>query len=222
MRHEQEKRLDAVLLLYILRRSEPSSSRTKVQKTTFLVEYNLRRANLVGPRFRFFRYLNGPYSQQITEDLDELARNGFISKTALTPTERGQFLIDLIIPPLREMPDNRRAFEIIDKVLQWCKPRRAESLLRHVCGLEVSPDESPDVRMKVRDVPRFWDIIDPTETGLKIPPELEQLLKSELALTPRQLRDAKRRLPEIERRAFKNLAETLKNDDQPHAQNQLG
>jgi uncharacterized protein YwgA len=222
MRREQEKRLDAVLLLYILRRSGPSSSRTKVQKTTFLVEFNLRRANLVGPHFRFFRYLNGPYSQQITQDLDELARNGFISKTTLAPTERGQFLIDLIIPPLREMPDNRRAFEIIDKVLQWCKPRRVESLLRHVCGLEVSPDESPDVHMKVRDVPRFWDIIDPSETGLKTSPELEQLLKGELALTPRQLRDAKRRLPEIERRAFRNLADALKSEDQPSAQTQLG
>ncbi len=222
MRREREKRLDAVLLLYILRKSGSSSSRTKVQRTTFLVEFNLRRANLVGPHFRFFRYLDGPYSQQISQDLDELARNGFILKTTLIPTERGQFLIDLIIPPLREISDNKRAFEIIDSVLQWCKPRRAESLLRHVCGLEVFPDESPDVHMKVRDVPRFWDIIDPSETGLKISPELDQLLKTELALTPRQLRDAKRRLPQIERRAFKNLEEALKSDDQPYAQTQLG
>jgi uncharacterized protein YwgA len=222
MRHEQEKRLDAVLLLYILKGSGPSSNRTKAQKTTFLVEFNLRRANLVGPHFRFFRYQDGPYSQQISQDLDDLARNGFISKTTLTPTERGQFLIDLIIPPLRELSDNRRAFAIIDKVLRWCKPRRAESLLRHVCGLEVSPDESPDVHMKVRDVPRFWDIIDPSEAGLKTSPELDQLLRSELALTPRQLRDAKRKLPETERRAFKNLEDALKNDDQPSAQTQLG
>src|SRR5271166_1825188 len=100
MRREREKRLDAVLLLYILRKSGPSSSRTRVQKTTFLVEFNLRRDNLVGPHFRFFRYLKGPYSQQITQDLDELARNGFISRTTLTPTERGQFLIDLVIPTL--------------------------------------------------------------------------------------------------------------------------
>src|SRR5271167_1278000 len=158
MRGEQEKRLDALLLVYILKKSGPSSSRTKVQKTTFLVEFNLRRANLVGPHFRFFRYLDGPYSQQITEDLDELARNGLISKTKLTPTERGEFLTDLIISPLREMPSNRRSFEIIDEVLRWCKPRHAESLLRHVCGLEVSPDESPNMHMKIRDVPRFWDI----------------------------------------------------------------
>lgn len=222
MRREQEKRLDTVLLLYILKKSGPTSSRTKVQKTTFLVEFNLKRANLVGPHFRFFKYLDGPYSQQITQDLDELGRKGFISKATLTLTERGEFLVDLIIPPLREISDNRRAFEIIDKVLNWCKPRRAESLLRHVCGLEVSPDESPDLHMKVRDVPRFWDIIDPSDTGLKTSSELDQLLKSELALTPHQLRDAKRRLPEIERRAFKNLEDALKSDDQASAQTQLG
>jgi uncharacterized protein YwgA len=222
VRSEQEQRLDAVLLLYILNSLGPGPGRTKLQKTVFLIEFELRRASLVGPRFRFFRYLDGPYSQQINQDLDELARKAFLSKTTLTLTKRGEFLVDLIVPPLRETTGNRRTFEIVDKVLQWCKPRQAGSLLRYVCGLEVSPDESPNVQMKIREVPRFWDIIDPPETGLKISRDLDQLLKSEIALTPSQLRSAKRRLPEIESKMFKNLSNALKNEDQPSAQTQLG
>lgn len=218
MRSERDKRLDAALLLYVLDNSGAIRGRGKLQKTIFLIEFKLKQSGLIGPHYRFFRYLAGPYSQQINEDVEELAHKGFIARKKLTLLERGRFLVDLIIPALRDVPENRRPFEIIDEGLQWSRPRRTETLLRHVCALEVFPDEDPRKRMKTRDVPRFWDIIVPSGNGMQMTSNLDQLLKDELTLTGKELRDAEQRLREIDLRMFKNLAGAIKSDDRPSAQ----
>lgn len=72
--------------------------------------------------------------------------------------------------------------------------------------------------MKTRDVPRFWDIIVPSGNGMQMTSNLDQLLKDELTLTGKELRDAEQRLREIDLRMFKNLAGAIKSDDRPSAQ----
>ena len=117
MRTERDKLLDAPLLLYILKEAAPFHGRTKLQKTTFLVEHRLKEQGLVGPHFSFIRYTNGPFSGQLWNTFDELAEAGFLSKTTFEPTQRGLFLVDLIIPSLRDYDDNQAVFKTMDQVL---------------------------------------------------------------------------------------------------------
>lgn len=213
MRIEADKLVDAVLLAYFLQKSAPVYGRTKVQKSAFLVGYELRQAHLVGAHFKFIRYLKGPFSFQIWDTYDALATNGFVHRKALEPTERGQFLIDLIVPELRKT--NERTFEIADRVLAWCQRRNGNTLMRHVYALQVAPDEEPQKRMKVVDIPMGWTILAPPPGGLIVPPPLEALIKEELSLTQADLDLAHKRYPETEKLALNDLDEALSAYGQP-------
>lgn len=212
MRVDGDKALDAALLLYILRGAAPIYGRTKLQKTAFLVELRLREGGRVGPHFRFIRYVNGPFSGQLWNLFDELAEAGFASKAAFELTDRGHFLIDLVMPELQRHPKNRAALKIMDDVIAWCQPRHGAGLIKYVYQLEVVPDEMPGERMKVQDVPFGSEIIHPPPGGLELLPEMQLLLKEELELKEEDLKRAARRLPEIERQAIKNLSAALNVD----------
>jgi hypothetical protein len=212
MRADADKGLDAALLLYIVKGAAPIYGRTKLQKTTFLVELRLKESDRVGPHFRFIRYVNGPFSGQLWNLFDELAEAGFVSKTTFELTDRGRFLIDLVIPELHRHPKNRAALKIMDDVIGWCRPRHGAGLIKYVYQLEVVPDEMPGERMKVEDVPFGSEIIHPPPGGLKLSPDTQLLLKEELELTDKDLKRAERRLPEIERQAIRNLSEALSAD----------
>lgn len=207
MRERADRIIDSTLLLYILKKAAPIYGRIKVQKSTFLVELRLRENSLIGPHFRFIRYLRGPFSRQIWDTYDELAHAGFVHRKTFEPTERGNFLIEFAIPALRK--HNPQVFELADEVLDWCKRKHAESLIRHVYQLEVAPDEEPTRKLKVSDIPMGWDIIVPPAGGLNVPPDLAQALHDELAMTNEDLMEAKSRLPEIEEAAFANLERQL-------------
>jgi hypothetical protein len=209
MRIDADKALDAALLLYVVQGAAPLYGRTKLQKTIFLVEFRLKESDRVGPHFRFIRYVNGPFSGQLWNLFDKLAEAGFVSKTTFELTERGRFLVDLVMPELHRHPRNRVALKIMDDVIAWCRPRHGAGLIKYVYQLEVVPDEMPGERMKVEHVPFGLEIIHPPPGGLELSPDIQLLLKEELELTDEELKRAKRRLPEIERRAIRNLSEAL-------------
>jgi hypothetical protein len=212
MRADADKATDAALLLYIVKGAAPIYGRTKLQKTTFLVELRLKESDRVGPHFRFIRYVNGPFSGQLWNLFDELAEAGFVSKSTFELTDRGRFLIDLVMPELHRHPKNRAALKIMDDVIAWCRPRNGAGLIKYVYQLEVVPDEMPGERMKVEDVPFGSEILHPPLGGLELAPDVQLLIKEELELTDEDLKRAGRRLPEIERRAIKNLSEALSAD----------
>jgi hypothetical protein len=101
------------------------------------------------------------------------------------------------------------ALKIMDDVIAWCRPRHGAGLIKYVYQLEVVPDEMPGERMKVEHVPFGLEIIHPPPGGLELSPDIQLLLKEELELTDEDLKRARRRLPEIERRAIRNLSEAL-------------
>jgi hypothetical protein len=209
MESRADKPIDAVWLLYVLQGAAPVHGRTKLQKTTFLVAERLRDHSLVGPHFRFIRYANGPFSRQLWDTYDDLAARGFVRKSGFELTDRGRFLLELAIPPLKAMRGNRRIFRVADETLAWCKKRHGSSLMNYVYGLQVVPDEQPEKPMKVADIPLGVGIINRPVGGLDVPQDLQLLIEEELNLTEEELADARRRLPEIERRAIRNLSEGL-------------
>jgi hypothetical protein len=209
VRSELDKAVDSLLLTYELKKAVPFLGRTKVQKTTFLIELKLREQHLIGPHFRFFRYTNGPFSREVWDTFDDLANRGFVQKSNFDVTERGQFLLDLIVPPLREIPANEPVFAYMDGVLDDCKGKYGATLMRHIYDLEVAPDELPGERMKIADIPMFVDIIRPESGGLEIPQELASLLLEELTVTQEELSASRKRLPDIHDSAMRRLVSVL-------------
>lgn len=209
MRTEHDKLLDAPLLLYILKQAVPVYGRTKLQKTTFLIEHHLKEQGLVGPHFSFFRYLKGPFSGLLWDTFDNLAASGFLFKTTFEPTNRGLFLLDLVIPELRKHPKNRAVFQVMDRTLERYKKWTGSKLISYVYDLEVVPDDLPGQAMRVEDIPIGIEIITPPSGGLELSSDLEELIRQELAMTNEELEAARQRQPEIERQALRNLSKVL-------------
>jgi uncharacterized protein YwgA len=209
MRTERDKLLDAPLLLYIMKQATPIYRRTKLQKTTFLVEHHLKKEGLVGPHFSFFRYLKGPFSGQLWDTFDKLAALGFLFKTRFEPTDRGLFLIDLVMPELREHHKNRAVLRIMDQTLERYRKWTGSKLINYVYNLKVIPDDLPGQEMRVEDIPIGIEIITPPSDGLEISSDLEELIKQELAMTDEELEAARQRQPDLERQAFRHLSKIL-------------
>ncbi|MGH7812850.1 MAG: hypothetical protein ACREQI_02450 [Candidatus Binataceae bacterium] len=207
MNADPDRILDSVLLLYFLKGAAPIYGRTKMQKTIFLVEMRLREKGLTASHFRFFRHNNGPFSPQVWDQADRLCERGQLSRGNLNPTSEGEFILDLAMPELKKL--NPKAFEIIDRELAYCKSRTGEALMKQVYKIDLIPDEMPARRMKVEDIPFGIDIIVPKQGGLKIPADLLEVLREQLAVTPAQLEAARARMPILERRAIRNLTEAL-------------
>jgi uncharacterized protein YwgA len=197
---DARKALDLGLLAYILDRAAPFPGRTKLQKTTFLSELSLREKNLVGPHFEFYRWNNGPFSQQLWGAYDLLTAKGFTTHPAEPGlTQRGRELSELVAE-LKRAQENRRFFEILDSTLRECKSKNGKQLLDAVYEMEVRPEHSSK-RMRVRDIPVNTKIIvPPNKTSLKIAYDLEQLILEELEISEEDIQTATEKgLPEMEK-----------------------
>jgi len=186
----RDRAIDLALLAYILKGAAPFYGRTKLQKTTFLSELSLRDRHLVGPRFEFYRWNNGPFSQQLWAAYDLLHTKGF-AHAPVEPglTRRGRELSELVTELKRE-DENRAFFRILDSVLEQCKHKTGEQLLNDVYEMEVRP-ESSGKKMKVRDIPKNVKIIvPPNQTSLKVAHDLEKLILQELEITEEGIRRA--------------------------------
>lgn len=196
MRTKKDKMLDAVLLLHMLDRAKPIDGKTKLQKVPFFVELKLKNEGLRGPHFRFFRWNFGPFSRDVCDTFEFLAGRGFVSESNFRLTERGKFLLELAIPPLAEIEENAPIFRAMDDVLRDCA-KSLGGMLKSVAYETVVATEGHPGR-KLRDIPPATDLLEPEPGGLKVPEDLESLIREELSLTDEQMEEARRRLPEIE------------------------
>jgi uncharacterized protein YwgA len=201
----RESAIDLALLAYILKGAAPFQGRTKLQKTTFLTELRLREHDLIGPRFRFYRYDNGPFSKNLLNAYDVLHAQGLTThRDELGLTERGQVLADLV-QMLKDEPDNREFFSEVDTVLETCRRRTGEQLMEEVYDLDVRP-EGWTTSMKVRNIPKYTDIIVPIgRPTLCVPKDLLTLIIEELELTDNQIAEADKRLPDMIEDVVRNV-----------------
>jgi uncharacterized protein YwgA len=209
LRTPADKALDSILLLYILQRSNPCLGRLKVQKATFLVEHELGLRKMVGPHFKFFRYLKGPFSKNLWDDFDDLAELGLVDDVGFDLTERGHFVANLIVSLLREVPENRDAFDVIDSTLGWCQSRTGTMLMQHVYCLDIVPQGAAPTRMTIKDIPLFVDLITPAPGGLKVPDKIQNLINEELSVTPEEIEAERVRLPQTREETSLALLEAM-------------
>jgi|SRR5208282_939966 len=196
----KERAIDLALLAYILKGAAPFYGRTKLQKTTFLVEFDLAQVGLTGPRFSFFRYNNGPFSRELWDAYDFLHSQGF-TKQADQPalTDRGNVLADYATE-LRDEA-NQKFFARLDATLENCQRRKGAQLMRAVYRMELAVDHQ---MMKIEDIPIGVDLIVPEgPPSLHVPSDVQRLLIEELELTEEKLAKAREQIPA----ALEKLAE---------------
>jgi uncharacterized protein YwgA len=213
MRTELDKLFDAPLLLYIMQQSAPIYSRTKLQKVTFLTELHLRDQHLIGPHFPFIRYQKGPFSGLLWNTFDELGKKGFLHKSTFGLTDRGKFLLDLVIPELKSLPQNQAIFQVMDRTLHRYKEKNGGELIKQVYDLIIEPDDLPGEEMRIEDIPLGLEILVPASGGLDIPLYLQRLVHDELELTNEELGNAIRNFPVTEQQMLRNLTEALNNEE---------
>lgn len=196
---DPRKAVDLGLLAYILDRAAPFYGRAKLQKTTFLSELSLREKNLVGPHFEFYRWKNGPFSQELWGAYDLLAAKGFAYSSEPGLTRRGHELSELVAE-LKRAQENRAFFEVLDSALKYCQPKDGSALIEAVYDMDVRPQFSTK-KMKVRDMPLNTKIIVlPNKTTLKIAHDLEKLILEELEISEEDIQIAiEKDLPAMER-----------------------
>jgi uncharacterized protein YwgA len=205
----KESPIDLALLAYILENAAPFFGKTKLQKTTFLVELNLRDRELIGPRFRFYRYKNGPFSKELLQAYETLWAHGLARGYSLT--DRGSRLVRFI-NLLKQEPDNRAFFEVIDPVLKRCQKQHGAQLMEDLCELRVRPEGSTD-KIVLKDIQMGTDIIVPKgEPSLNISTEMLQAIVDELEITDEEIARAERDWPKTEVRALNRLQAAISDD----------
>jgi len=210
----EDRALDLALLAYILKHSAPFYGRTKLQKTTFLVELGLREHHLIGPRFRFYRHDHGPFSKDLLDAYELLEHRGIAAHDAPGLTRRGKLLADFV-EALKDEPGNRVVFEQIDPILEKCRPLNGSELKERLYETPVRPERG-SAKMKVRDIPPGTDIVAPKGAhSLKVPDDLKRLILEELELTDEQIEQAEKDWPQTERRVLNRLRDAI-SDERRH------
>ncbi len=185
---------DFLVLLYVLGHAR-SHHRKNIQNTLFLIEKELEQKGLNGPRFSFVRYMTGPFSSDLSEALDRFGARGFIDRDEMMLTQRGTFLADLVLPEFRNVAENPRIFDNIDRTL-------------------VQPQSHATVGSMLSSIPLGQTLIAPSRDDLRLPENLERMFRQEFELTDAEIETAKKEWPDIEARALARLRAAMSGDPQ--------
>lgn len=80
--------LNAWAVLELLGALPYIATKTKLQKMLFALEKSLELAGLTAPRFRFIRYIYGPYSSRVDNIVRELARTSLVKVSRVGSSSR--------------------------------------------------------------------------------------------------------------------------------------
>ncbi|MFH1957534.1 MAG: hypothetical protein ABIJ15_03570 [bacterium] len=156
--------IDRYLLLYLIdktNKSEEITGKVKLQKLTFLCEWELNKEEYKGFNFMFFRHYNGPFSKELACDYDFLAENNFVNKNKYTLTERGKKLLNSFFSDIVKRDYNKLIIKGMDRtILKWAR-YTGEQLMDIVYKFKVKTYVNPDRELMIKDIPAFIDIIGP-------------------------------------------------------------
>ncbi len=208
-----DRLVDLAFVLHAIDKTSPLTGLKKLQGTMFLVELDLKRQGLTGPRFTFVQSSQGPLSKDLWTAFEELSVRGFIDSTRMSLTDRGKFLLDLIVPELRAVRDNEPVFAIVDAVLKRCQPQSADSIFENINELSLQAEGELEL-VHVKDIPANKTLIAPPKGWVKLPEDLPALVEQELALSKEEIEQTEVDWPLIQQRALNRLRRAM-NDDQP-------
>lgn len=160
----------------------------KIQKLTFLAEFDGLQNHLSSFHLRFFRYTYGPYSRDLAKDIEFLTKQGFLA-TSRELTKKAEFLLEYVRPEIQQSQKAMKAFEILEKTAGEYGRKGGTSLMNLVYRLAVPVFELGGEPQKVESIDFMADIFVPTCTKdvEEVTPFSADLLKDieqELALSP--------------------------------------
>ncbi len=131
-----EEITDQILLLYLINKTEQCGDvdgDTKLQKLVFLSEKNMIKSKIKGFNFYFFKFLHGPFSRELEEDLGVLQEWGAYLPDENMLTTAGMKAIELF-PEIWSR--NNRVTSEIDTITKQFAQQPLRSILSYVYNLE--------------------------------------------------------------------------------------
>jgi len=210
MRRNREIIQDKIMMLYLVsfvKNNHDIEGNLKFQKLFFLTEWKLMESDIKALNFKFFRYRHGPFSKELLCDYSELKEKKYLS-SLFNLSEKAIDLLDYVLESIKDIGNN---FKIIDNINETCSMYSKYSglaLTKKVYNMEIAPYDLPHKKMKIKDIPPFFDILVPENfkagTKLEIPEflmkDIEQEFKG-VELTRREeqklMEESKSRLIEL-------------------------
>ncbi len=158
----------------------------KIQKLPFIIEFRGLEKGLKTLYLKFFRYTWGPYSKELSKDIEFLTKAEVITSSKKL-TKKGHFLLDYFLPEINANPTGKETLNIIDEVVKEYGKKSGPRLKDIVYEMKVPVYDLGNELKKVRDIDFFLDIFVPTECpNLKdtmiFSPESLSVIEEELKL----------------------------------------
>jgi hypothetical protein len=128
-----------------------------VQKVLYCAEDDaVRGGTSPFPTFPFFRFYHGPFSKEVAQTAEQLARRGFLASQAGPITARGRLLVADLRPVVERFPIASAALASIDNYAKRFASMNLKSTLREVYS---RPAMGPFGLTTVENVPEGEDMI---------------------------------------------------------------
>ncbi len=210
MRKNREIIQDKIMMLYLVaiaKERHQIEGNLKFQKLFFLTEWELMESNIKAFNFKFFRYRFGPFSKELLCDYCDLKKAKYIS-SLFNLSEKANDLLDYVVESMKDVGNNSEIIDLMTDICNTYAKHAGEVLKRKVYNMEIKPYDFPNKKMKIKEIPTFFDILVPenfrSEKNLEFPDFLIQDLEEEFEgneLTKKEeqklMEESKNRLTEL-------------------------
>lgn len=211
MRKKSEILIDKILLLYLFSVAEKTGGidgRLKFQKLVFLSELKLLEKEIKSLHFKFFRHYFGPFSKELWIEYDDLKNKKLVNINYTLP-EKTKYFLDYVTTILKEINCNIEIFNIINDTCRKYGRYSGRTLTNIVYKMEIIPHDLPGEKMKIKDIPSFFDILVPeffeSSWTLEIPEFLLKDIRSEFEMKDLKEDEIERLMEETEDRLIKEI-----------------
>lgn len=145
-----ERIKNIILLMYMIQKITQEfviEDNFKVQKLVFLIQEQFVSEKMNGFSYPFFRWIKGPFSDNLNSDLVLLKQIGFIRWTGdkVELTEDGEDILENCNELLRE---NKKFLEIVDKVVREFGHFSPEEMEEEIYQMKIFPKDRKVMRIE--------------------------------------------------------------------------
>lgn len=140
-----------IIDLYLFWRLERKGGRVTTAKLFYLLEDDLFNRNMIGPRYKMYKFEMGPYNLDIATHLNNLSENGFLSydvhyyakiekdvKSYYSNKKTEHFIKDID----ELIQKNSKIFNIFDKIIQELGDLNSDLLMELIYSLDKTGSEN--------------------------------------------------------------------------------
>ncbi|MFH2021730.1 MAG: hypothetical protein ABIJ33_00400 [Patescibacteria group bacterium] len=185
MRNVREIVQDKIMMLFLIALAKEKSQidgNLKFQKLFFLTEWKLMESNIKAFNFKFFRYRFGPFSKELWCDYNSLKEKKYVN-SSFNLSDKAVDLIDYVHNSIQDIENNSEIIGLMSEICDTYSKYGGRALTQKVYNMEIEPYDFPRTKMKIKDIPVFFDILVPenfsADKELRLPDFLIQDLEQE-------------------------------------------